>query len=832
MPREIERLAAKAEVEEGSVSCSSSSPSSKKARLLVEVRRVVRQGSAIEGTEVSHGGATQKTPKTGLVDFGMVDPGTHQIRVVHKGYRYRDGNALHETFAEDIAVNEGDDSVKVIVMLEPEVSLFLDARRTGDPGQLINFDLDRWEWGVNGCGAMALCNTNDSDGKKQPDNADDKINGQADLADIAPLDVRSLLNPQEMLQCQNTQILFSFADQQEALRLRIFNGRVATSVQLLGPGMLETDLFKIWETAKSGGAAPSCLELGMEAIRYDLNRTEEPIQLRLRFIVEGVELLNTVGLVCVAPWMMHHHLVAPLALYAFQATNPKDNTAFRQELGQAATVQVIELPAVQNDLWGQDCMEFGGSALPNHAISTVIPAPRANGFAPSVEQLLSAQIGFFPPLQGAGPRQKSCDQDKLGNLEVTPPLPGYPFGRIYYGRGNSNSMDPRLIEFLHAQRVQAPFEIDISWLDVGHVDEVISFVPCQAGGAWTCVCDMPMTGALINFAATADPTGVLLRGRIWRGAEGEGGGQSVETSLGSLDSLPDEALIRKANGEAVGQMGAVRKSLLGAGVPADRFLCIPTIFAPGRTKCTGFLTANMVNMVVLQNRCIMAKPFGPEIQAVLLTPGRVTELAQILRKTHAANPDFPAEQALVGALNHCTAGLVHNNFIDIFELATAGMFRALGLEARFIDDWQHYHSGGGEVHCGTNVRRQPQAWHWWEVGSQMISAAAKAPLTTAPKSSQPSSSTQAMHASTSSRNMSMEPSRMLQSSGSSRPISSATPSMSQSRLLPRQGGLTPRPGPTLSKPPSRPVQQSSPSATSPTKPQSEEKPRKPPQEDD
>jgi protein-arginine deiminase len=36
--------------------------------------------------------------------------------------------------------------------------------------------------------------------------------------------------------------------------------------------------------------------------------------------------------------------------------------------------------------------------------------------------------------------------------------------------------------------------------------------------------------------------------------------------------------------------------------------------------------------------------------------------------------------------------------------------------ADFTDDWELYHTKFGEVHCGTNVRRNPdlQFRRWWE----------------------------------------------------------------------------------------------------------------------
>jgi hypothetical protein len=45
----------------------------------------------------------------------------------------------------------------------------------------------------------------------------------------------------------------------------------------------------------------------------------------------------------------------------------------------------------------------------------------------------------------------------------------------------------------------------------------------------------------------------------------------------------------------------------------------------------------------------------------------------------------------------------------------------LGLNVHFIDDWRLYHEWGGELHCGTKVRRRPpeieagdEWWNNWE----------------------------------------------------------------------------------------------------------------------
>ena len=36
-----------------------------------------------------------------------------------------------------------------------------------------------------------------------------------------------------------------------------------------------------------------------------------------------------------------------------------------------------------------------------------------------------------------------------------------------------------------------------------------------------------------------------------------------------------------------------------------------------------------------------------------------------------------------------------------------------GASIRFVDDWNVYHRNVGEVHCGTNVKRDPSRSDWW-----------------------------------------------------------------------------------------------------------------------
>ena len=65
-----------------------------------------------------------------------------------------------------------------------------------------------------------------------------------------------------------------------------------------------------------------------------------------------------------------------------------------------------------------------------------------------------------------------------GNVEVSPPEPAAPFGRTVIGEGEDRMLDPDVRAFFDAaDPIQPVVTIDTGWLAVGHVDEVIGFLP-------------------------------------------------------------------------------------------------------------------------------------------------------------------------------------------------------------------------------------------------------------------------------------------------------------------------------------------------------------------
>ncbi len=98
--------------------------------------------------------------------------------------------------------------------------------------------------------------------------------------------------------------------------------------------------------------------------------------------------------------------------------------------------------------------------------------------------------------------------DRGGAIMAGPPMPGFPFGRILAAR----DAHPAIKDFFRAQKVQAGrggelVELDTSWLKVGHVDEIVNFLPdMRAGGPIIAPGDSAQGGAdpgATNSAAEA-----------------------------------------------------------------------------------------------------------------------------------------------------------------------------------------------------------------------------------------------------------------------------------------------------------------------------------------
>jgi hypothetical protein len=172
----------------------------------------------------------------------------------------------------------------------------------------------------------------------------------------------------------------------------------------------------------------------------------------------------------VAPWIMLPNTQDTTQVWA--AEYPGDNDAFIAGLDLSGQLKRIPRP-IAGGPWIQDHVEIGFYHRPGTSSKYAVfrlPYDRG-GSSPQppwpIQMLLASGVGIFQLGNSLG----GGSGDYGGNLELMHPTQTHKLGRIVYG----NTMTVRMVDFLKAQQVQTPIIVDTSWLDVGHVDEVLGF---------------------------------------------------------------------------------------------------------------------------------------------------------------------------------------------------------------------------------------------------------------------------------------------------------------------------------------------------------------------
>ena len=179
--------------------------------------------------------------------------------------------------------------------------------------------------------------------------------------------------------------------------------------------------------------------------------------------------LDTVKLK-VAPWLMAHSSASAETTFVAQLnSNPVlHNLPHAQVLGSSPSQ------------FTQDQVEFGYTQFPGAPVQRLAFAlPYGQGKMATwlLDNYLEPGKGVF----GIGDTFDNKSYDYGGNLELCPPHENYPLGRILFG----TNMDLFMRKFLVSQEVQLPFGasddganpggIDVGYLSVGHVDEIVNF---------------------------------------------------------------------------------------------------------------------------------------------------------------------------------------------------------------------------------------------------------------------------------------------------------------------------------------------------------------------
>jgi protein-arginine deiminase len=569
-----------------------------------------------------------------------------------------------------------------------DLRIYIDADRTGtierSEAEWTNREVEPGAIILNNCDA-------ETEGQDHADNKDNIINTDNDLEDISEFVVPKIT---ELPAGQEISLELS---SEHAERVRIFNLEDTSKESILGVtpgGPVESYILTDIKTKD--------YTLGIEAVDAVREPDSDKIKIHLVRKKGTAEKDRVSGLFTIAPYIMQSNVEDVEIVYVVKsgAGRPSSNHAFIDELkdiveGKAGkSLYVIPKAGGDlNDRWMQDIVEIGYAQKPNKIMSQFMNSSRDRDgtelLVASVEELLSPNLGHVDiPINTGVNKENSLDS--FGNLDVTPPLNhiSHPWGRIYYGKceysalsGHTNISED--VKKILERGIQLPLEIHSDWLSVGHVDEFLCFLPANKNGRDS---DHPFKLFIASPKLAIDMLETLNipSHRDNYICEGKG---SDQIEVGDFLASPDKTKNIKIQ-QTINKVKDLVKSEFGLEYkPLDLnfddndiadtdIVDIPGIFhsdiSGGKIINAIAWTAGMVNALVVKPYVIYPIPYGPK-------------------------------------------GGAGNTGDDIFEQDYVRKLGLLGLNPERIDDWESYHKKAGEVHCGTNAKRDASHLKpWWE----------------------------------------------------------------------------------------------------------------------
>ncbi|XP_028921788.1 protein-arginine deiminase type-4-like [Ornithorhynchus anatinus] len=572
----------------------------------------------------------------------------------------------------------------VLYLTGIQISLVADTNRSGKLGKSkAESDKKNWTWGPRGHGAVLLVNC-DRDGPqtKGTDKDDNKVLNKEDLKDMSLMILRTR-GPGDFF-VQHQLILHTPKKDSDKVRVFLASGddSLAQYEMVLGPRKASRVLEPVNGQQDrtfyiEGLAFPDADFSGLVSFSVTLlGRAHQD--------VPEVPIFEDTVVFRVAPWIMTPNTLAPQEVYVCRMEDNKEFVEAVATLAKKAKCKLTICPEAvnRNDQWIQDEIEIGYIQAPHKTMPVIFDSPRNRGLRDfSLKHVVGPDFGYVTrePKDGI-----VSNLDTFGNLDVSPPVTvrgkEYPLGRIIFGnsifsRPKGTELIKVLRSFLYAQTVQAPVELFSGWLLVGHVDEFVSFVPAQDRKGFRLLLASPSS----CFQ--------LLREKQEEGYGSAALFEGISEYLLSLigkkkmtidDILSDETLSQHNDyvESCINWNRGVLKWELG--LDEEDIIDIPQLFKLQKVPSPGDLTQvtskaealfpDLVNMVVLGKYLGIPKPFGPIVNG------------------------------------HCC-----------LEEKVRSLLEPLGLDCTFIDDFSTYHVENGEVHCGTNVRRKPFSFKWWNM---------------------------------------------------------------------------------------------------------------------
>jgi protein-arginine deiminase len=505
-----------------------------------------------------------------------------------------------------------------------------DTNRDGTVSDLDYKGRQVWSWKS---GSLMLFNNDDDDGNGSPDSEDSKVNGAADEEDLAVVRLR---------------VTSGFASSQFFIKVNDKSRPYVNVFQKTQQG---------WQRVDSNGSQPIVnsdeMVLGIEAKQFSYGDWNGIVTLEAIANRNGRTITGDRIQLRVSPWIMSPNTAKITEFFVSDVGSNREFVSQLRELipQTGATLNVVP----QGPTWMQDTMEVGYVQFPSYTalktVSSVLKGNRGMSQDDYARSLLKSNFGWFQMGQPRAVPSGHGLPDWYGNLEVTPPLPGFPLGRIYHGRSGDVTLHPDVVSFLKAQEVQGPpVEVDTSWLLIGHVDEILSFIPTP-DGQFLMMISSPEAGVklLKELAEKGYNNSTINRGL------------STQTTVSS--ALDDQTFIEhnlRLQQEFLNP--TIDKLQREFKLTDEQIIQIPSLYATNGSAWW----PSMVNSVVVNGHLFVSDPKGPLLDDVDLTQ-------------------------------------------EVFR----NLVSASGLEVHFVND-RYYHELKGNTHCATNAARQAVSQPFWE----------------------------------------------------------------------------------------------------------------------
>ncbi|XP_051986051.1 protein-arginine deiminase type-2 isoform X2 [Xyrauchen texanus] len=565
-----------------------------------------------------------------------------------------------------------------------EISLDVDADRDGIV-EKNNPNKTSWKWGPNGHGAILLVNCDsESTFRKTPDSQKEEINKVSDLKDMSKMILR-INGPSDLPQGYK---LSMHITQTASESVRVFRPRTTGKPKdfwkhkllklFLKEYLMVVGKDKLAEEVPYLGGKTE-LQFFVEGLRFPDKDFDGLITINLSLLepsgegYPGKPIFTDKVMFHVSPWIMTPNTLKPKEVYVC-STN--DNDAFLKSIKNLVyscgyKLNVCHEYMNRGDRWMQDEIEFGYIDSPHHSFPVVLDSPRDRGLQDfPYDVLLGPDFGYVTRFANY---EEVSSLDSFGNLEVSPPVTvngkSYPLGRIIIGVAfptttHGRNMTQVVQDFLWAQKVQEPIALYSDWLTVGHVDEFMTFVPAPDRKKFRLLLASPDAGY-----------------KVFKKIQKKGFGKAemfpgLEEAITVDDILSDEQLQAENNyvQNCIDWNRDVLKKELG--LDDEDIIDLPILFKLLKHEeeeeedvpRAAAYYPDMVNMIVLGNQLGIPKPFGPQVNG------------------------------------KCA-----------LETEMQSLLEPLGLKCTFIDDFAPYHKMLGEVHCGSNILREPSTFRWWNL---------------------------------------------------------------------------------------------------------------------